>query len=544
VKLPKARQITHRSRTALLERVDYSVSAREMKRTGPGSGSTVPENVASNWNPNGVGKLNTGSPVYRNDTRLLDFEGTVEGGFTFTHEARGKGLSYKDINGNRVLKTEIYSFIDPDWTCISGGHVATSTVLPQGVTSRRSRDGEQTFTIKSATPDAFLGQLSLPQMSYILGKAAYDERFQAWYLATHGYKFNTTPPSPLPDTDALRRASIGNVLGYPLQGVDGDGMYYGNYKDPFGGFGNNDRDEYTMKAGQLMKPIPANDNHFLGALSPIHAFSEIICNHFRANGESLPLVVGMKVDLDASLEDKLLTFDLSGSFNSMAAEVARNGVWSYGWNSKSQFYMVPDFCTMGLKDIPLALVIVDGPSLIGDIEFGRATSSSRVSRVKVKIQPLLGFGNNETDVLTSSFDDLRVGLTYPIDTPDDGRVGSEIALDNYMGLHGQEQARRWWSKSNQQSIFNWNNFPYPELAMGLLGKAVALRAKDPKGAFDFTTGDNSFSRPELTYRTKLGSPVGKLFKCVRVKGTWQDNGLGGGAFMCSANFEEIIARGE
>jgi hypothetical protein len=551
MKLQKALQITHRSRVALLKRVDFSVTPKESVTLTFNTGIDAPVyswegGVSSNAN-----SLSSATGPYRSDIKLIDYEGTVEGGFTFTHEARGKGLSYKDFQGNRALRTEIYSFIngtDGVWRCWSGGHVADSIILPQGVTSRRGRNGENIITIKSATPDAFLGRLTLPQMPYLLAGPANRERFAQAFLAENGYDPFKPAPSPLPDS-TQRRAAIQNRLGYTLQGAGDGGIYDGLYVDPFSRFANFNYDDYTMTVGQVMPPAPANDLHIMSKLDSSRALVEL-CNHFKVNGRPIMEMLNMNILTAKSIEDDLLHFEVSGSFNSIVAEAAKHGCWTWRWNSKSQFFFEPDYCSMGIDEIPVAITLVDGPSLIGDIEVALGTPSIRISRVGVKPQPLLNFGDSTTDPITTNFDNMRLGRTYPVDTPPGG-IGSEILFENYMGRNAQKQAKRLWAKSNIQTQANWNNHPYPELSMGMLGRVAAFKIKDPRGAFDFSNGDTSFPRPDLTYKTiAVYNPEtesyeeaagGKLFKCVRVKGTWQDNGRGGGAFMCSDNFEEIIA---
>jgi hypothetical protein len=217
----------------------------------------------------------------RPDMKLTAFKGSGLG-FTFTHQVSGKSGNYNQFHGNRGIRTELYEMWDAapsTWQCYSGGHVASSIILPQGVTSRRANNGEDVLIIQSATPDAFLANLSLPQLPYILAGPANEERYAQWFLATNGWlPPPALPPNPLP-TSETRKTAIQKVLGRRLQGE-------GDYTDPFAGFANY-RDQYTIKVGELMEPAPANDLHFFNYLSSSRVIVEILTNHVLANGKSL-----------------------------------------------------------------------------------------------------------------------------------------------------------------------------------------------------------------------------------------------------------------
>jgi hypothetical protein len=91
-----------------------------------------------------------------------------------------------------------------------------------------------------------------------------------------------------------------------------------------------------------------------------------------------------------------------------------------------------------------------------------------------------------------------------------------------MGKDAATQAHRLYNKENAQTTFTWANFPYPSIAMALFNRQIRIKAKDPKGAWDFSSGD------------------GKAFVVTDVEGQLQEPDLpGGGYWLCSASGVEI-----
>jgi hypothetical protein len=370
--LAKALHIVHRTRVMPGKTVNFAVTPYE------GGGNGVIYN-----SPSGgflAGPRAGTDPDYpypiefgaaRPDAKLLSFKGSGMG-FTFTHQVRGKSPNYNQFKGNRGLRTEIYEMKDADdsdWRCYSGGHVASSIILPQGVTARRGNNGEDILTIQSATPDAFLANLSLPQMPYILAGPANKER-DAW-------------------RNLVNRASgddgtmvVQKELGYRLSGQGQGGLADGNYVDPFAGFATY-RDQYLLSAGQLMQPVAANEQHFLDKLSSSRALVEILANHVKANGNAISQTFNMEILSNEDIESDLLHFELSGSINSIKQEAAQHGVWRAWWDSKSNFHFVPDYYT-GYNTGKVAITLNDGPSLIGELEVMLGTPEKRINRVAVR----------------------------------------------------------------------------------------------------------------------------------------------------------------
>jgi hypothetical protein len=453
----------------------------------------------------------------RPELRFMSAKGSGMG-WTFTHEGRGKSTSYSQLEGGRSLRTvinEARDYGDSNWKCYSGGHVASSIILQQGVTSRIGLNGENIYTIQSATPDAFLSNLTLPQMPYILHSATDKERWAWWYLA-NGFNTDGSLPSQTLGSDSAKRAFIQNTLNYQLQGVGQGGIADLQYIDPFAGFATY-RDQYTMKVGELMQRIGANPDHFFWELSSSRVLEEILVHHVTANGHSICELFQMEILTREDLERDLLHFEVSGSINSIINEAAQHGVWRAWWDSRCGFHFIPDYYAKP-DEAKVACTIEGGPSLLGEIEVGRGSPDPLVHSYRVRPQALLSYGDSITSPLENNFD-MVLGAVYPPGLKVGSGPGSDPIMDNYMGKDGAEQARRLFKKSNARTIFSWKNFPYPTLAMGLLHRVIMLKARDPKGAWDYSSG--------------------KLFVVENVSVDWQDNGRGGGVYLCSISGIEI-----
>jgi hypothetical protein len=392
--------------------------------------------------------------------------------------------------------------------------------LPNGTTSRRGLNGEDVLTIQSATPDAFLANLTLPPLPYILAKPANDERYAQYFLSQYGYlPPPATPPNPLPDSSTLR-ASIQNTLGYTLQGTGQGGIADGNYIDPFAGFAYY-RDDYTMKVKELMEPAPANDLHFCNKLSCMRAAAELLTNHVLANGKSLGQTFTMEINTSEDPERDLLHFEVSGSINSILNEVCNQIVGRTWWDSRSNFHLMLDYyggigAGGGGK---VAATLRDGPSLIGELEINPADGNPPVHSYRVRGQPFVSFGDATTDPMTNYYD-KALGAVYPPGSKVGTGPGSDPTMDNYMGKNAAAQAQKLFFKSNAVTSFTWKNVPHPMLVMGLLNREIKVYAKDPKGAWDFSSG--------------------KRFVVESVEGSLQEtDSPTGGYWLCSASGVEI-----
>jgi hypothetical protein len=443
-------------------------------------------------------------------------------GFTFTHQAKGKSAKNDQFKAYRGIRTELYEVRDANdstWECYSGGHVASSIILPQGVTSRIGTNGENILNIQSATPDPFLAGLSLPQMPYILAKPANEERYAQWFLANWGFLPPPAPqPNPLP-TSETRKAATQSTLGYLLQGEGQGGIADGNFIDPFAGFGLY-RDGYIMKVGELMVPAKANDLHFFNNLSCMRVVVEILTNHVLANGKSLGQTFGMEILTGQDPEYDMLHFEVSGGINSIISEAANQIVGRAWWDSRSNFHFMLDYYGGGGNG-KVAATITAGPSHIGELEIMPGSDVPLVNSVRVRAQPFLSFGDATSGPLTN-FYNTTLGAVYPPGTAIGSGPGSDSIVDNYMGKNAAGQAFRLYHKDNAQTAFSWKNVPYPGLIMGLLNREIKIKAKDPKGSWDFTTGG------------------GKRFIVTDVEGQLQDpDSPNGGYWLCSASGIEI-----
>jgi hypothetical protein len=271
---------------------------------------------------------------------------------------------------------------DSTWVNRSGGLVATSIILPDGVSSRRGQNGLDVLTIQSATPDYFLGNLELPSMSYIQGKAANKER-KAWFdLCTYGFDTSKPWPTPLPTSPDLIRASAQNVLGYTFKDTGGTGIAAQKVSRPDGRFGYYS-DDYTLTIGTGDGPAPLQrKSPHGGSVESSRVLTEIMKNHVKANGRPIGEMFSLQIRADLDLERDVFTADVSGTINSIIQEMASHGVWRAWWDSFSNFHFVPDYYGVG-AGTP-SLILSDGPSLIGDLEVNLGTDQIRVNRAEVK----------------------------------------------------------------------------------------------------------------------------------------------------------------
>lgn len=539
-KLEKALQITHRSQTSPGKKVNFSATPYEGRAGGaqnPGnpigwSWESVPSSqygFLASPPPEGVLAIGYTKDYTdpRADIRLVSARGSGSG-WTFVHEGKSKSFGYGGFEGNRSLHTEIFEARDHgdgDWGVYSGGHVGSSIILPQGITSRIGLNGENIITIRSATPDAHLSALSLPQLPYLLAGPANAERYAWYFLATYGFlPPPALPPNPLP-TSETRKGSMQNALGYPLQGSGQGGIADGVPTEPFAGFANY-RDQDTETVGELMIPAKTNDLHFCNRLSTSRALVEVLTNHVMANGKSIGNTFQMEIQTGRDPESDLLHFEVSGSINSIINEAAQHGVWRAWWDARSGFHFIPDYYAGPLPDgfgirqpAKVACTIKQGPSLVGELEVSPGSDTPLVHSYRVRGQPFTSFGDATTDPM-SNYYNMKLGAVYPPGSKVGTGPGSDPTMDNYLGKDAGTQAYRLFNKENARTTFTWRNFPYPTLAFGLLNRVVILSAKDPKGAWDYTGG--------------------KRFVVENVTVDWQDNGKGGGVYMCSISGIEVI----
>jgi hypothetical protein len=469
------------------------------------------------WEGNSGGGVffHGGTGLLRNDIKLTGAKGSGSG-WTFTHEAKGRGYNYSQIIGNRAIATYVYEASDngdSSWVCRSGGLVANSIIIPDGVSSRRGQNGLDVLTIQSATPDYFLQELELPQMSYILGEPANKERYNWWFLCTYGFEPPPkAPPTPLPTSPDFIRASAQNVLGQTFKGdatSTGTGIANQKYQDPLGGFGYY-TDQYTLTVGSAMEPRPCNENHLMAKLSSSRILAELFANHVKANGRPIGEMFNMEVLTSADIEYNILTADVSGTVNSIINEMAQHGVWRTWWDSWGNFHFIPDYYSAGAGNAHL--IIQEGPSLIGELEVNLGTDQKRINRAEVRGQPFISFGDATADPLTSNIN-MALGAVYPPGTPKGGiNGGSDVTMDNYMGRNSGEQARRMYNKANAKTTFRWSNFPYPTLAFAMLNRTVAINASDPKGNWSFS--DKRFVVTEVDIQLTDGNrPDGGYYLC-------------------------------
>lgn len=442
-------------------------------------------------------------------------------GWQFTHRAKGRGYDYSQFKGNRSMSTFMAELIDggaSTWVNRSGGRVANSIILKDGISSQRGQYGLDILTIQSATPDYFLGELELPTMDYILGKPANAER-KAWYdMCTYGFDTMKPAPVPLPTSPELIRASAQNQLGYTFKDTSGVGINATTpkYNDPLGGFAYY-TDDYTLTIGQAMQPRPCNENHLVAMLSSSRILAELFANHVKVNGRSINETFNMEVRTDLDIEYNVFTAGVSGTINSIIQTLAESGVWRAWWDSRCNFHFIPDYYANAngeYSNVP-SLIIGEGPSLIGDLEVNLGTDQLRVNRAEVKPMSLLSPGDATDSPLVANVN-MALGAVYPPGTP---KGGNDVSMDSYMGFNTGEEARRLYNRANAKTTFKWSNFPYPMLAMGMANRIASLTASDPKGNWSFA--DKRFVVTDVT--VELNEP----------------DRPGGGYYLCSIAGVEI-----
>jgi hypothetical protein len=115
---------------------------------------------------------------------------------------------------------------------------------------------------------------------------------------------------------------------------------------------------------------------------------------------------------------------------------------------------------------------------------------------------------------------MVLGAVYPPGTKIGEGSGNDIIQDNYMGRNTASQAEKIFRKGNAQTIFNWKNMVHPTLALGLFNREIFIKAKDPKGGWDYSSG--------------------KRFIVTDVSGQLQDaDEPNGGYWMCDLSGIEI-----
>jgi hypothetical protein len=204
-------------------------------------------------------------------------------------------------------------------------------------------------------------------------------------------------------------------------------------------------------------------------------------NHVKANGRPIKDVFGMEILVANDIERDLLTFDVSGSINSIAQDMARHGVWLVYWDTRAGFHFVPHYYWGG--SYPIAATLVAGSSLIGDLDISVASPNQRMSGVGVKGQGFISFGDAGLESLSTNIN-AGLGSVYP--PGGDYGQGEFYTMDDYMGRNTATQAQRLFNLKNARTRFKWSNIPYPTLVTGLFNKAISITAFDPNGNYNFT----------------------------------------------------------
>lgn len=504
---PNYAQIVHRSSCRLGPFANFGVTPYELDKDADFDGNGYIYQTDGFMNSGGAGSGAGISDSY--DLRLVN--ASAQGmGWNFTYEARGKSATYDQYRGNRGIAAGIteYGGNFSGFSAYAYGQVAVGVILKRnGVSSQIGPNGQDILVINAATPDAFLDELTLPQMAYLCKPPVEEER-QRWKDLVNKVKA----------ANANQRSQVFyDEMGYMMNGTGQGGIADQEYVDPFMGFATY-RDQYTITVGELMKPVPANENHIMQFNSASRGVVEIYKNHVTCNGKSIAKMFSHEFELSEDPENDVLTFELSGSPNSIVKTAAVNGNFRYWWDNQSMFHYISDYSNK--ETVPVAYSINLDGSFLGTLKVSLGTSSHRVNRVAIRGQPFTSFSDAQENALDSYYNTVQ-GATYGY-SQDLGGEGTDITQENYLGKNCAEQAVRVWLSESAETTFSWENFPFPVLASSLFNRVVSITGSDPKRAWAFTNKNFVVTNVSINLAGK--------------------DGLGGGYYMCSISGKEIINR--
>jgi hypothetical protein len=433
-------------------------------------------------------------------------------GWSYVYEARGRSFDYSKYTGSRGIGTNLKEY-GGDFSnsyYFTDAETLVGIILKRnGVSSQLGTNDQDILMINAATPDAFMDELTLPQLAYLHRPPVEEER-QRWKDLCDQMAAMAA---------AQRTQAFYDQMGYSLTGFDQGGIADGKYVDPFSGFAFY-RDQYTIKVGDLMKPVPANEAHILDKLSAPRAMVEVFKNHVLCNGKPIDKIFAMDFDLSGDPEDDVLTFELSGTPNSIIKTVSQQGIFRAWWDHHCIFHFVADYCTRTTISVDYHLIIDE--NFMGNLKVSLGSNSRRIARVAVRGQPFTSFSDAQTNALDNYYNST-LGATYGYTNEVGSGDGTDVVFENYLGKHADEQAQRIWLSESAETTFSWENFPYPSLAARLFNRVISITGTDPKKAWSFTN---------------------KLFVVTNVSINLQGRDwLGGGVYLCSISGIEIIPRG-
>jgi hypothetical protein len=455
------------------------------------------------------------------DVRLTSatFSGT---GWDFTFEIKAPRSLQASFNRGQGMAAWLTCLIDkPDagsqsWYALFDQQIATCFIREVG--TKQGPRQENIIVITASTPDRFLSEPQVDKLPYLLKAVVDKERIAV---------------------SALSRTnlSLGFPDGYTLQGTGPITA------DPFAEFANV-IDTYTAPPEALLSVRPANENHFLVALSVQKAlFGEYLPNHVlcdRGSGyTSLLNQFDTEIDLTGDLEDNVVDHEIgAGSPQDAILESLRHGVFRYWWTARSKLVYKSDYCCSSYGSLIPQLVILNGKSALGELEVQLGPSNRRINRVACRGEMLTGILDGADPMQNYAMSGL-MGAVYPPGTGI-GNVGSDVQFENYVGQRASTVAKRLWSKSNQMTTAQLSGFPFAPLAVALAGRIVGIATKHQLEGYDWTDGATSRVGIDVG-GTGAYSSNGKLFSVdsVTIENT-DPEAPGGGFFTSTLGMTEII----
>jgi hypothetical protein len=239
-----------------------------------------------------------------------------------------------------------------------------------------------------------------------------------------------------------KRAMQQNTAGYPFTGAGAGGIYDDGYHSAIGGFGLY-VDDYNLTAGQAAAPRAVNRNHLMQFVSSSRVLVELMKNHIFCNTRPLAEVFTTELYTALDIERDLVTYDVSGTVNSMMQELASQYFARMWWDSMSRFHFIPDYYGGGSDLVPIKAFLNDGPSKIGQFDVTPGKKGKRVNRVAVKQHMLVNFEDSETGPL----ENIKLGAVYPPGAGEEGEGATVPPIDNYMGKNAGTHAYRNYRKA-------------------------------------------------------------------------------------------------
>lgn len=348
--------------------------------------------------------------------------------------------------------------------------------------------GEQTVELTGFTVDKMLDGFNAPPLPY-LQRAAAEGEINWW----------------APGTRSRTEGSLQHEL-YD-EAKRGDPFSGTSTLDGFGAI----IDQLEIIEGRFTNLPPANVRHFLDSLAPLFAILEMFENHVQTSGGNgwLPFNSRWPYEIEAGGDglNDLLHYTLdAGSIMSIIAQQAKHG-WLVWTDNLSKLHVIKDdwFRPSG-EARPVSLSIPSTRSMFGEFSTTPAVRFSKAGRVITEAlwsattaEDKTPSGTNPGNASTRDMNPLENhfaipnshGAVYPR-IPLAELVGNELDFKQVATKNPKKFAAGKYQeqKFDQQAAIT--GMPYIGLAAALFNRIVQVSAKDPRGAFDFSTNPTKF----------------------------------------------------